>query len=85
MTKRSTKTKRKRRPVDPVDVLRQIAGNRKAPAHARVSAAKALIMLSRPADGGALVPIDGDARDVPANDAISQRALAILARGRTLN
>ena len=86
MTKRSTKTKPKRRPkvVDPRAVLESIAGNKRAPAHARVAAAKALIALDRPLGGD--TPADRAPGEAPAdagtNDALTRRAVQIMDRRR---
>jgi hypothetical protein len=96
MTKRSTKTKpkrskpKRRRVVVPREVLEEIAGNKRAPAHARVAAAKALMALDKPLGGDAPADRDRAPGEAPADagaDALTRRALAIMDRtsNRRLN
>ncbi|MDO8398910.1 MAG: hypothetical protein Q7T45_13925 [Bradyrhizobium sp.] len=61
--------------VDPVNVLRTIAGDDSAPASARVAAAKALIVSNRQAQPEQIEMFD-------AGDAVSRRALRILQGGK---
>src|SRR5262245_38006617 len=77
MTKRSSKPEpraakpkpvaakpKRRRAVDPREVLESIAGDKKAPAHARVAAARAIIALDRPLGGDVPICTDSQGRIV---------------------
>jgi hypothetical protein len=59
--------------LDPVEVLRAIAGDTSAPASARVAAAKALLMERER---------ENQSEDQSAGDAVSRRALRILHGGK---
>ena len=67
---RAQKTRRKPKPIDPIDVLTSIASDENAPATARVAAAKALLLAGKDR---------AVAEDELTDDPIARRTLEILA------